>query len=234
VSLAGPRDRARPLRAASSGGWTARSPHSMALRQAAAAAAKVPGRCCPRSTAAPENRGSARAGAGSAEERAGLSWSAAGGSTTAAAALSSAAGIRMAIGTARLWIICWPTSRKVCARSRSMVRLNENQVPQNTPITSANSMMVSPWTARMRPRRDSLWPLASVAFIANPSRPGWANPGAVRAARARRPVPCPPPTLGPRAATGRLATGRSQLSGTGRVGRCRAGCQPRSAVLRPG
>jgi hypothetical protein len=36
----------------------------------------------------------------------------------------------------------WPTARKVSDDSWSMVRLRENQVPQNTPITNANRTMV--------------------------------------------------------------------------------------------
>jgi hypothetical protein len=47
----------------------------------------------------------------------------------------------MAIGTPRFWIIWWPTATKVSADSWPMVRLRENQVPQNTPITRENSTM---------------------------------------------------------------------------------------------
>jgi hypothetical protein len=48
----------------------------------------------------------------------------------------------MAIGTPRFRIISWPTATKVSADSRCMVRLRENQVPQNTPITRAKSTIV--------------------------------------------------------------------------------------------
>src|SRR4029453_7867029 len=64
-------------------------------------------------------------------------------------ALSRARGNRMAMGVPRLWIIWWPTVRKVGAESWSMVRLRENQVPQNTPITRANSTMLVAWTTRI-------------------------------------------------------------------------------------
>ena len=46
------------------------------------------------------------------------------------------------MGTPRFRIISWPTARKVSDDSWSMVRLSENQVPQNTPITNANRTMV--------------------------------------------------------------------------------------------
>ena len=47
------------------------------------------------------------------------------------------------MGTARLWIISWPTLRNVCAGRWSMLRLSENQVPQSTPITRAKSTLVA-------------------------------------------------------------------------------------------
>ena len=70
-------------------------------------------------------------------------------STRVASALSRARGRRMAIGTPRFWIISWPTATKVSPDSRCMVRLRENQVPQNTPITRANRTMVVARAARI-------------------------------------------------------------------------------------
>src|SRR5215468_6811571 len=105
-------------------------------------------------------------------------------------------------------------------------------------MTSANSMMVSPWTARMRPRRDSSWLLASVALIADPSRPRLANPRVVRPrGQGDRSRHCPP-TPGPRSL---LRTPYFEAAGWNRrpgnrtqpgVHR-RAGRQPSGAVLGP-
>src|SRR4029450_7149626 len=64
-------------------------------------------------------------------------------------ALSRARGTRMAIGPPRLRIIWWPTATKVSADSWSMVRLRENQVPQNTPITNENNTIVVAWAVRI-------------------------------------------------------------------------------------
>ena len=52
------------------------------------------------------------------------------------------------MGIPRFWIISWPTAKKVSAESWLMVRLSENQVPQNTPITRAKSTIVVAWAAR--------------------------------------------------------------------------------------
>src|SRR5262245_65537181 len=51
-------------------------------------------------------------------------------------------GIKILIGTARLRIAVCPISRKVCGLNAVMLRLNVNQVPQKTPITKANKMIV--------------------------------------------------------------------------------------------
>ena len=51
-------------------------------------------------------------------------------------------GIKIRIGTARLRIAFCPMSRKVCELNAVMLRLNANQVPQKTPITNANKMIV--------------------------------------------------------------------------------------------
>jgi hypothetical protein len=64
-------------------------------------------------------------------------------------ALSRAKGRRMDIGVPRFWIISCPTARNVSGDSWLMVRLRENQVPQNTPMTRAKRTMVMTWATRV-------------------------------------------------------------------------------------
>src|SRR4029450_7776298 len=75
--------------------------------------------------------------------------------TSVIRALSRAKGRRMAIGVPRFWIISWPTARNVSGDSWLMVRLRENQVPQNTPMTRAKRTTVMTWATRVFTARSS-------------------------------------------------------------------------------
>ena len=55
---------------------------------------------------------------------------------------TSDSGIKTRIGMARLPIAVCPISRNVWGRNPSMLRLRANHVPQKTPITKANKMIV--------------------------------------------------------------------------------------------